>query len=440
MSTRHTVIATSCALFILLSVGLPFDAYAQDSLSDHGYVIVEGRCGFEKIEYKVTNATLRSIEVGIDTVTVSVILEGATSAGTVVLKIPQNVLYAEYEVVVFADGEDSRYREINTTSYYRTIAIDFEPGTEEIEIVGESIFYGLPPCPAEKREITTLYVNVGNNTFPLGYYMSNGGDIEAVSAAEGLALTAIFARTANSIEDSADYYLDLIFPRELYDILALTEHDLIAFVDGNDASVEFIESLTSCDQIAVRIQPIQANNEELEIVYDDLPSVHSHNVPSRIDLMKTILVEGKDGKQDFGIRMVTDAIKCDASFVKEEKKIHIDVKGRSGSDKDSFFRLTVPHDLLGGNYTVLVDAKQVDFKEDTFFTNSNTDIGAEFVEDSRGIKASHLTFSYPANASKIDIIGTTAAPEFGSVVATFVMTLAIIGIIIAAKQFRKRQW
>jgi hypothetical protein len=47
----------------VLSVGLSFDAYAQENLSDRGYAIVEGRCGLEKIEYGVTNATLRSIEV-----------------------------------------------------------------------------------------------------------------------------------------------------------------------------------------------------------------------------------------------------------------------------------------------------------------------------------------------------------------------------------------
>lgn len=135
--------------------------------------------------------------------------------------------------------------------------------------------------------------------------------------------------------------------------------------------------------------------------------------------------------------MVTDAIKCDASFSKEEKKIHIDIKGRSGSDKDGFFRLTVPHDLLGGNYTVLVDSKQIDFKEDTFFTNSNTDIGPEFAEDQTGIRASHLTFSYPANASSIDVIGTTAVPEFELDIAPFVMAIAVIGALVAASRFRK---
>ena len=250
---------------------------------------MEGRCGLEKIAYGVTNATRRSIEVGIDTVTVSVALENATSAGTVVLKIPQNVLYTEYEYAVFADGEDSSYREINTTAYYRTIAIDFEPGTKAIEIVGDSVIYSRPHCPTEKQEITTLYVNVGNNTYPLGYYMSNGGDIETVSAAEGLALTALFARTANDIEDSSDYYLDLIFPRGLYDALALTGHDPLAFVDRNDASVEFIESLTSCDQIAIRIQPIQANSEELELTFE-MPLVYPFP-PPRIDLLKNISVE-----------------------------------------------------------------------------------------------------------------------------------------------------
>jgi hypothetical protein len=390
----------------------------------------------ETIEYVVTNTTLSSITADVDIVTVTVELEKAVSAGTVVLKIPKNALHAEQEVAVFADGEDSSYREIDVTAYYRTIAIDFEHGTEEIEIVGDGVPYN-PSCPAEKQEITTVYVNIGNDTYPLGYYMSNRGDIEAVSAAEGLALTTIFARSANDIEDSADYYLDLIFPREFYDALALTGHDPVAFVDGNDVSVEFIESLTSCDQIAIRIQPIQANTEELELTFE-MPLVYPPP-PPRIDLVKNISIEEKDGEQNFSIRMVTDAVKCDASFSKEEKKIHIDIKG-NGSDKGGFFRLTVPHDLLGGNYTVLIDSKQVDFKEDTFFTNSNTDIVAEFVEDPRGVKASHLTFNYPANASTIDVVGTTAAPEFGSVVAPFAMVLAIIGVIIAAKQFRKRQW
>lgn len=255
---------------------------------------------------------------------------------------------------------------------------------------------------SNESRASTFEIQVGNETYSVEYFMSNGGSITNVEANipdMSLLLT---------IESPADGYLELTFARQTYDALSFTEHWPIVFVDGQEVIPEIG---WMCDQITIGI-PVQAGTEQVDLVYPDILMEHTHGYPQIIDMIRTMEVEG----QKFTIRMMTDSLKCEVSFLQQEKKIHIDVQGRSEADiEQGNFRVTIPHDLLGGNYTVLVDERPAEFQEQRFFIKSNADVAAEFAvrDDFSPYRASHLTFSYPVDAKSIDVTGTSAFPEPG---------------------------
>ncbi len=274
---------------------------------------------------------------------------------------------------------------------------------------------------------STIDVEVGNKTYLLAYQMTNGGSITDIR------INPEIQNVLVSVTSPADGYLSLIFPRGLYDALSFTDHGPAVFVDGIPENPDLF---TSCDQISMRI-PIKAGTTEVEFVVADILMVHSHPYPPRLDFKKTFVEEG----EKFSIRLITDATRCDTFFIKEEKKIHIDIEGGNEvAGEQGYFRITIPHDLLNGSYTVLADGKPVSFTEEQFFTKNYTEIEVESAvgDDFTPVKASHLVFNYPKDAMSIDVIGTTVIPEFGSI-TIFVMA-AITGAIVVATRYHKIKW
>jgi hypothetical protein len=106
--------------------------------------------------------------------------------------------------------------------------------------------------------------------------------------------------------------------------------------------------------------------------------------------------------------------------------------GNSNLTNTGYFKITIPHSLLDGKYTVFVDGKVANFTEEQFFTKSNTDTGSESAtqDDFTPIVASHITIAYPKDAKSIDIVGTTAAPEFGLASLGILVTSAIAVIVL----------
>jgi hypothetical protein len=262
----------------------------------------------------------------------------------------------------------------------------------------------------------TIEVQIGNKTYPLSYDTTNGTSI--------INITAPFSPSLKvTVDAPSDGLLSLTFPRELYDALSFTDHEVVVFVD--EIPVDFQMLAQNCSDTELRF-PIGAGSEEIEIVYSDILGSHTHPFPPRLDLIKRITVQ----EGQFSVRIVTDALRCDVSFMKEEKKIHVDIRGRDEFSDigEGHFRLTVPHGLLGGNYTVLVDGEQTNFTENQFFTKNYTDIVVESAiqDDFTPIKASHISFNYSKDATSIDVIGTTAIPEFSS---SFVVATAAVAAI-----------
>jgi hypothetical protein len=297
-------------------------------------------------------------------------------------------------------------------------------------VVGCNIVPSTIMASAQEQDFSekSVEVQAGNKTYPLFYYMSSGGTINSVS-------TDTYLIMAINVTSLTDGKLELRFPRELYDALSFTEHDEpILFV--NEVPVDVPLGLTSsCEDISF-VVPVQAGTREIEIIYSDILMNHSHSYPQKIHLVKSIEAEG----EKFSAILATDAKKCDLSFLKDEKKFHIDIEGRREATNidEGYFSLTFPRDLLGGNYTVLVDGKPTSFIEDQFFTKNYTDIGVQSAtqDDFTPIKASHLSFNYSRDATSIEIIGTTAIPEFdSSIIIMFTASLVGASLMLSRQLF-----
>ncbi|MDC0154487.1 PEFG-CTERM sorting domain-containing protein [Nitrosopumilus sp.] len=91
------------------------------------------------VSYEIVNAKLLNVIPDIDAVSLLIYIE-ATDDGSITLTIPRSVLDASIndgddEFFVLVDGEEVDFEEI-TTSIDRTLTIEFNAGTEQIEIIG----------------------------------------------------------------------------------------------------------------------------------------------------------------------------------------------------------------------------------------------------------------------------------------------------------------
>ena len=91
------------------------------------------------VSYEIVNAKLLNVIPDMDAVSLLIYIE-ATDDGSITLTIPRSVLDASIndgddEFFVLVDGEEVDFEEI-TTSIDRTLTIEFNAGTEQIEIIG----------------------------------------------------------------------------------------------------------------------------------------------------------------------------------------------------------------------------------------------------------------------------------------------------------------
>ena len=91
------------------------------------------------ISYEIINAKLLNVIPDMDAVSLLIYIE-AKDDGSITLTIPRSVLDASIndgddEFFVLVDGEEVDFEEI-TTSIDRTLIIEFNAGTEQIEIIG----------------------------------------------------------------------------------------------------------------------------------------------------------------------------------------------------------------------------------------------------------------------------------------------------------------
>jgi len=92
------------------------------------------------VSYTITGGTLDAIEEDFDSKSLIISIT-ATDDGNLTIILPRNVINAIFEGVddeffVLVDDEEVDFDEIETTDTHRTLSIDFNAGSEQIEIIG----------------------------------------------------------------------------------------------------------------------------------------------------------------------------------------------------------------------------------------------------------------------------------------------------------------
>ncbi len=97
--------------------------------------------GAEPVDYSISGGTVIGIMPDEDQTSL-IITINSTEDGSITLSIPRTILGALYEdgtdddFFVLVDGEEVQDYEESITGSYRTLTIQFQAGTEEIEIIG----------------------------------------------------------------------------------------------------------------------------------------------------------------------------------------------------------------------------------------------------------------------------------------------------------------
>ena len=157
--------------------------------------------------------------------------------------------------------------------------------------------------------------------------------------------------------------------------------------------------------------PFVAGTEELEVVggypfYTEEPALTPVNIPYSSNLK----FHGEGEQFDLAAKLT--ASDCSFSFLQNERRIHANVTGPN--EGSGYFELTIPHRFLGGSYTVLLDREPLQ----NFTTSYNPAMDGE--------DSTNISFTYdPTAVDSIDIIGTTAIPEFEVVVLVLILSLLL---------------
>lgn len=251
-------------------------------------------------------------------------------------------------------------------------------------------------------KIHTFYID--DKLFKVPYDIT-GGTLESIRGDKATStLTAM-------INAESDGKLVLYLPGSLLAFSGFNLNEAVVFVDEIE---EFPITNNYACNASVEV-PFSAGSEQIDIVQTFLASTGPREV-------NTVEAAFNSEGIRFGLSIVTSADTCDFSFDQESKKFHAEIIGPAHGD--GYFQVTLPHHILGGPYTVLVNDQPVEFEE--VFSNATRQ------------HTTTISFGYDGvNARTIDIVGATAIPEFGSVAAT-VAALSIASTI-AAIRFRKCQ-
>lgn len=249
-------------------------------------------------------------------------------------------------------------------------------------------------------------VQIGDTIFTIPYRIY-GGTLESIDGSERTAtLTAM-------INAESDGKLLLYLPGSFLTFFNLDDGsgmllDPIIFVDEIE---EFPEMNIYDCHVTIEI-PFSAGSEQIDIVGTFLAST-SYGVKSKGNSVEAVI---SAEHRQFTLDIITNADTCHFSFDQENRRFRADITGQISQ---GYFQVTLPHEFLGGPYTVLVDSEQVEFEG--VFSNAT------------GRHTTTISVQYDGvNARTIDIVGTTAIPEFGFI-AVAVAALSVASAIAATR-------
>lgn len=118
---------------------------------------------------------------------------------------------------------------------------------------------------------------------------------------------------------------------------------------------------------------------------------------------------------DFQVTTESNSTISNCQFNKDDKELLFDVSGTTSSY--GFCNVTIPNELLGDPFSVTCDEQTV---SEVLSSGNSTH--------------TWLHFTYPQNTNTIEIIGTTAIPEFSSaIILILFMSLALIAVALSKK-------
>lgn len=232
---------------------------------------------------------------------------------------------------------------------------------------------------------------VGGDThiYPLAI---DGRDYEIRYAVIGTGVNSIQVNDAThtisvDIAPFDDGSLQIYLPGGILNSAGISNSDeLTVFVDGQEVSPKVINK--SCE-VELEI-PFASSSRQIDMVgkyvKGSKPLEQGHSLPAQLSV----------GERSYELNAASNADTCEFSFNREEKKLHADLEGPAG--EDGYFQVTLPHAFLGGPYIVMADSELVDY---------------ETVFSDRGQHSTTIYFQYEGKEeNRVDIIGTTAIPEF----------------------------
>ncbi len=128
----------------------------------------------------------------------------------------------------------------------------------------------------------------------------------------------------------------------------------------------------------------------------------------------------KAGGKDFSVQVETNSSDVsDIKFDEQGKKLSFTVQGETGTK--GVTEVTIPKSLLSGDLTVMIDGQVMAQSDVVETADTNDEVTLEL--------------NYHHSTHQIDIVGTNAAPEFGSLVSA-VLVFSIVSIIILSMKTR----
>jgi hypothetical protein len=261
---------------------------------------------------------------------------------------------------------------------------------------------------AEPEAWSTYPLNIGNSSYNIRYRL-DGATLRGIAADSSLATMAV------ELSSKSAGSMTIQLPAGISASFGTAPEEWLVFVDSIPIDVR-----TSWEQCYSEVMiPFEAGTEEIELVGTWLLG-QDLNLAA-VNYTSTARFSVQD--QDFILPVKLNALDCNFSFIQEEKRLRADVMGpRAGS---GYFEVTIPHHFLGGNFTVLLQGEPINEFKTTY--NPGTD----------GQDSTTISFGYdPAKVSDVDIIGTTAIPEF-SHAAVAVLIAVSIGAVAAVRLTRQ---
>jgi hypothetical protein len=219
---------------------------------------------------------------------------------------------------------------------------------------------------AQEESVQTIEVE--GVTYEIPYSVERGKLVNAQVQWDTRTVVFEFDPPANGI--------NLQFPRDVIDDMGNINALLI--MDDHGKFVSFEEEV-NCDSRTISAE-FEKDVTKMSVIGSFLRSADE---PKK-DANLKVDVDGKP----FKLPTFTDSRVCDWRFVKEEKKLEFTI------ENGTHLQVLTKNELIGRPYTVLVDGKSVDFN---MINASDT--------------STYISMRYN-NANTIQIIGTTAIPEF----------------------------